>query len=225
MSFQYCCFTKNDIGRSYLSLRKISTFSKVGQKSMFKINNSGKTCFIIIFCFFCSVASASSGSSAIDVKFEGSTISAVLEDAPLGQILKMVVREKGIWLNWKQSLYDERISIRFNDIPLAEGLSRILSNINYAFIFNKDKHLVGLIILGKKGSDASFTHGRVSRNPFEKSTKQPSLENPESESGEIVKGKQFPRTEDQDADTTNGLLFGVSLPPVNSGSSIEILPH
>jgi len=179
---------------------------------------------IILFCFFSGIRT-SSGNPVFEIKFEGSTLSARIEEVPLGQVIEMLAREKGIWLSWEKSLYDEKISIQFKDIPLEQGLGRILSNINYAFIYDQDKRLVGLIILGKKGSDGSYMQGEVSKNPFSTSAGQTSSENAGAAPQEAPQRHQFPKIDKEEPDIAGNPPFGISKPPQNQGTGIEIFPY
>jgi hypothetical protein len=192
---------------------------------MRKINYIATASFMIMLFCFCSGITPSYGSEALEIRFKGAMITASIEDAPLGQILEMLVIEKGIWLKWKQSLYNEKISIQFKDMPLEKCLARLLSKMNYAFMYDHNKQLVGLTILGKKGTGGSFTQGGVTSNPFKQSTSASSPGNDRTELNLGFKGHPFPQTDQKVADINEKPLFGVSKPLQNSDSNFEILPH
>jgi hypothetical protein len=88
----------------------------------------------------------------IDLKFQEQTFSADLEEAPLGAIIKRFKEEKGIWFKGKESLLDEKVSVQFKDLPIREGLERILSAMNYSLIFDGEARLVGVVLVGKSGA-------------------------------------------------------------------------
>jgi len=77
-------------------------------------------------------------------------MSAELQGVSLRLVLEKLEREKGIWFKGDESVLEEEVSIRFKDLPLYEGLRRILSHINHVLVFDGDNGLVGLFILGKK---------------------------------------------------------------------------
>jgi len=106
-------------------------------------------CIFIFFCLgsFCSI---SSGKEEIDVKVKGQMMSAELQGVSLRLVLEKLEREKGIWFKGDESVLEEKVSIRFEDLPLQEGLRRILSDINHVLVFDGDNGVVGLFILGKK---------------------------------------------------------------------------
>ena len=110
--------------------------------------------FVVFFTFgyFClgSFSSASSGKEEIGLEFKGQIMSAELQGVSLRMVLEKLKRERGIWFTGDESALEENISVQFDDLPLDEGLRRILSNINHALVFDRGRGLVGLFILGKK---------------------------------------------------------------------------
>ena len=121
-----------------------------------------KTIFILfaasLFCFSIStVLRAQEGK--IYLTFKDQTLSADLEEAPLKVIINRFKEEKGIWFKGKESLLDEKVSLQFKDLPIEKGLQRILSDMNYSLLFDKDANVVGVILIGKSGT----TSGRKGR--------------------------------------------------------------
>jgi len=94
--------------------------------------------------------SVSSGKGEIGLKFKGQLMSAELQGVSLRLILEKLNREKGIWSKGDESVLEEKVSVRLMDLPLLEGLRRILSDFNHVLVFDRDKRLVGLFILDKK---------------------------------------------------------------------------
>jgi hypothetical protein len=156
-----------------------------GVKAMKFMSKMGKIfsiCCIVVFSCL-GFSPASSGKEGIGLKLTGEAMSAELQGVSLRLILERLEEEKGIWFKGDESALDESISIRFEDLPLHEGLRRILSNINHVLVFDRERGLVGLFILGKKDPGrgaprgggiatgkslpAQFTEGAtVSRDPF-----------------------------------------------------------
>lgn len=132
----------------------------------------GKITKFIIACFmlpcFCLgfPPSSSPGTEAIGLELRGQTVSAELEGVSLRLVLEKLEKEKGIWFRGDESVLDEEVSIRFKDLPLHEGLRRILFTINHVLVFDEKERLVGLFIIGKKNTasptsrDAAIATGK-----------------------------------------------------------------
>jgi hypothetical protein len=199
--------------------------------------------FIILLLFLSGSFSRSlADTGEININFSGSRISARLKDAPLDQVLAVLKREKGIWFNWHASLADETISMQFKDLSLEEGLNRILSRINHARIFDHNKQLVGLFILGNGGVNSKLIQHVRSENktafPFQsnedigldKSAVENS-ENPFSSAGsefeptEMAKENPFSQIESQGMETSNAPFFEVSSSPQQSVSDFSPFPN
>ena len=73
----------------------------------------------------------------IDLTIHGEVLSAKLRGIPLKIILEKLERERGIWFRGNKSLLDEAITVQFTDLPLEEGLNRILASMNYSLVFNR----------------------------------------------------------------------------------------
>lgn len=180
----------------------------------------GKITKIIMACFMltCSCLgfspSASSGKEEIDMEFKGKVMSAELEGVSLRLVLEKLGKEKGIWFRGDESVLDEEVSIRFMDLPLHEGLRRILSNINHVLVFDEGKGLVGLFIIGKKNTasrtsrDAAIVTGKslpsrpakedtASEDPFGIFLDAGHAGNPKTRSRDGAIGKNFSPLEDQ----------------------------
>ncbi len=90
----------------------------------------------------------------LELDFNGETCSLDAAKVPLKTVLAKIKDEKGVWLKVSQSSAEETISLRFRDLPIREGIERILRNFNYSLHFNQNGKLLGATILGvKEGSD------------------------------------------------------------------------
>jgi len=150
----------------------------------------GKMTKIIMACLMLACSwlgfspSASSSTAEIGLEFKGQMMSAELQGVSLRLILEELESEKGIWFKGDESVLDEEVSIRFKDLPLHEGLRRILSTINHVLVFDEGERLVGLFIIGRKDTasrtsrDAAIVSGKtyppqpakepvVTKDPFE----------------------------------------------------------
>ena len=64
----------------------------------------------------------------LELNLNGETSSVNIEKVPLGRVLTMIKKKKGIWYKVNQSSAEETISIRFSDLSIREGIERILRN-------------------------------------------------------------------------------------------------
>jgi hypothetical protein len=111
---------------------------------------------------------ASAAGWDIDLTIEGEVLSARLRGVPLKAVLETLERERGIWFKGNSLLLDERITVQFTDLPLEEGLNRILAPMNYSLVFDRNGRLVGVIVVarGTENRPASETRaGEEQRIP------------------------------------------------------------
>jgi len=89
----------------------------------------------------------------MDLDFKKRTLSANIRGATLSAVIEEIKKEKAVWFKlWfkeKDSLLREKISLRFDNLPIRRGLKRIFSNTNHSFVFDDQGNLVGVILLGK----------------------------------------------------------------------------
>jgi hypothetical protein len=81
------------------------------------------------------------------------TISANLEGVPLGEILQQIKNQSTIWYRGNEPLLEQKISVRFKDLPVEDGVKRILAPFNYSLMFDANGGLEGVILLGKSHTD------------------------------------------------------------------------
>lgn len=169
-------------------------------------------CCALVFFSLGSFSWAASVKGEIDLKFKGERMSVELQEVSLSAILKELEREKGIWFKGDESLLEETVSTRFEDLPLQEGLSRILFRINHTFVFDQNEKLVGLYILDRKqpGSRMARDAGIVSEKPRALQPVPPHG-SPETKSRKTTKDKAskypfkiFPFAPPEDSETEMG---------------------
>ena len=107
--------------------------------------------------------------SDVSIRFDRGTVSADIRQASLSTVLKAIREEKGIWLETgflkDESLLDERISLKFQDIPVKDGLERILSGINHCLVF-EEGGIAGVMLFGKAGNGGgSYRQRRTVTRP------------------------------------------------------------
>jgi len=112
--------------------------------------------FPLYLCLLFLLASISPGwlmAETGDIQFQGDKMSADLKGVSLGSALAMIEQEKGIWFKGDASSLKEKVNVTFGDSSLQDGLKRILWGLNYSLVFDGQKRLKGVFILGKS------THG------------------------------------------------------------------
>jgi len=116
------------------------------------MNNVSKTtlsCLIIGLLLSLSHITAIAEQGKIRLEFKDQNLSADIEETPLKAIIEKIKKQKGIWFKGKESLLTEKVSVRFKDLPIQDGLKQILSTLNYSLIFDKQNSLIGVIVLEK----------------------------------------------------------------------------
>lgn len=116
--------------------------------------------FISVFIFNayhigCAAPSSSEGKT-LDITFNNGRLSVKLKDSPLENVLQEIMIQSGakIWLNDK---IDEKVTIEYKNIPVEEGVRRILKDKNYAFVYSPYETNAGkLSIVGSSKSKEIF---------------------------------------------------------------------
>ena len=91
----------------------------------------------------------------IGLTFKGQRVSAKFTEVPLRIILEKLEREKAIWFKGSKSLFEEKVTVQFTHLSLEKALKRILGTRDYSLVFDNNKSLRGVILIGK--GDASQT--------------------------------------------------------------------
>jgi hypothetical protein len=107
----------------------------------------------------------------VDFEIKGDLLSVDLSDASLMDILNKLKTTKGIWFKAEPSQLGERVSARFQGLPLERGLQRILASQDYCLYFDTTGKLIGINLIKKDMKEvqrgASFRPPEPSRNmPF-----------------------------------------------------------
>lgn len=110
-----------------------------------------KATFCLIVClltFFVSVALHSV--LALDGPPEP-LISLTVTDEPLGDVLDTINRETGYQFNLDRKWQDHPVSASINNLPLEQGLRRLLRSLNHSIIWESDKILT-IMVFGSADS-------------------------------------------------------------------------
>jgi len=121
--------------------------------------------FFIIFCavifHLCEtrVHSSESVSSFGIFITEHEMMSANLRDANLREVLREIEKQHKVRFKGDEALYQNKISVQFDNLPLQDGLKRILSSMNYSLVFGPNDKLVGVVIISKGTSQPTSSRG------------------------------------------------------------------
>ena len=105
-------------------------------------------CFSLVICLNSYVAAEPPLKKA-ELQITDGKISAQLINASLRDIARKIKAQGVIWFEADADLSDYNISVRFTDIPLDEGLRRILRGMNHSLFYNTDNSVTKMFILGK----------------------------------------------------------------------------
>ena len=133
------------------------------------------------------------------------------ERVPLSKILESVAREAGIEIT-PSPHSEEMVSLQFSDIPLEEGLKKIMRKTNYALIYEKegaqpDSERLRMVIFypedGNRSVSMNFRQERVNRTVREDdSQRDESVDEVTAEDTEINKEESDQPDDDNNGNTT-----------------------
>ena len=102
--------------------------------------------------FLCSVVSAQE--ERLYLAFDQGRLTANIKNTPLKAVLNRIKEQRSIYFDKgfmrNPSLLDNDVSVQFTNLPIRNGLERILSGINHSLIF-KGNRVEGVMLLGKPG--------------------------------------------------------------------------
>jgi hypothetical protein len=144
------------------------------------------------------------------------TLSLEARNEPLGKLLDRISQETAYVFQLDPSWATYPVTISFRNLPLGQGLKRILANLNHAVVYEGPREvriiIFGKVVLQPAGSSASSQPMPVSPSMNEESTEEGGDEDIGNKEGEEapekapVEGKQ-PETRENDE--------GVKAPPAN----------
>jgi len=79
---------------------------------------------------------AASSALAENVTIQNGRISVDLKEASILDIAKDIEKNSGVTFKGDDSLLEEKVSVYFKDLPLDEGIRRILANLNYTLMYD-----------------------------------------------------------------------------------------
>lgn len=81
-----------------------------------------------------------SGSPSMVISLHGDRLTATLRQAPVGVVLAELARQTGIHVHVEGAAAIETVSAEFMNLPLEEGIKRILQGKNYALTYTEETH-------------------------------------------------------------------------------------
>ena len=122
--------------------------------------------FVSLFelLFLCGIVSAQE--RRLYLTFDQGKVTANIKNTPLQAVLDRIKQQRRIYFDTgfmrESSLLDNDISVQFTNLPVQNGLKRILSGINHSLIL-KEHGVVGVMLLGKPGKRRYRPSRRVVR--------------------------------------------------------------
>ena len=116
-------------------------------------------------------ATTKHGEANTDIKFDNGRLSVKLKNAPLDKVLKEIMAQSGARI-WLSDSIDTAVTIEFQDIPIRDGVHKILKDKNYAFVYTPNEKKEGSLAFIKqnKTDDAA---NRVNDDLLQKSRLKP----------------------------------------------------
>ena len=116
-------------------------------------------------------------SLAQGVSIRDGLISVDLREAPLVSVAGDIERQSGISFKGDDSLVEERISVAFNDLPLEQGIKRILATLNYSLLFDSRGEISEVVIMSE-GSAPATAQPQIRRAPARRAPPAPAQQRP-----------------------------------------------
>lgn len=107
---------------------------------------------LIALLLLCGVVSAQE--KRLYLAFDQGRLTANIKNTPLNAVLDRIKEQRSIYFDKgfmrDPSLLDNDVSVQFTNLPVQDGLERILSGINHSLFFKGDS-VEGVMLLGKPG--------------------------------------------------------------------------
>ena len=121
-------------------------------------------CAGLIVSFFVGFFDYQHALCAEAVSVKDGLLSVNLKDNSLLEVARDIESQSGVWFRGDETLFQEKISVTFNDLPLEEGLKRILTNLNYSLMFDNKNKVAGVMVMGE-GKPAGTQPARPGAQP------------------------------------------------------------
>ncbi len=121
-------------------------------------------CAILVVSCILGFFLCQNGLCAEAVSVKDGLLSVNLKETSLLDVARDIEKQSGVWFRGDETLFQEKISVSFNDLPLEEGLKRILTNLNYSLMFDNKNKVAGVMVMGE-GKPAGAQPGRPGVQP------------------------------------------------------------
>jgi hypothetical protein len=121
-------------------------------------------CGFLVILSALSLFSFASAQAADLVSVKDGLLSVNLKDTSLLEVARDIEKQSDVWFRGDETLFQEKISVTFNDLPLEEGLKRILTNLNYSLMFDAKNKVAGVMVMGE-GKPVGAQPGRPGAQP------------------------------------------------------------
>ena len=111
------------------------------------------------------------------VTIQNGRMSVDLQEASLVGVAKDIEKQAGISFKGDESLLEEKVSVSFKDLPIEEGIKRILANMNYSLMFDNQGQVSEVMIMSE-GSGAVAPQPQVRPAPVRTGTPSASERRP-----------------------------------------------
>jgi len=109
-----------------------------------------KTKFNLIWFFIMVILfPGASVAKKTNLTINGKYLSVDLQGTSLKAVFETLEKEKGIWIIGDPSLLDKKLSVKFTNHSLEDGIKKILASMNYCLVFDSDGALIGTFLVGK----------------------------------------------------------------------------
>ena len=119
---------------------------------------------LIVLLFLRGVVSAQE--KRLYLAFDQGRLTANIKNTPLKAVLDRIKEQRSIYFDKgfmrDPSLLDNDVSVQFTNLPIRNGLERILSGINHSLIFKGDR-VEGVMLLGEPGKRIYRPPSRIVR--------------------------------------------------------------
>jgi len=105
-----------------------------------------------------------SADAADQVSVKDGFLSVNLKETSLLEVARDIEKQSGVWFRGDETLFQEKISVSFDGLPIEEGLKRILTNLNYSLMFDNKNKVAGVMVMGE-GKPAVAQPGRPGAQP------------------------------------------------------------
>lgn len=95
------------------------------------------------------VRDASASEASFDLTFRDNLLNAKIETVSLKEVLERLSRLTNIEISLEKSVGDETVTVEFKNLPLEEGILRILQGKSYALTYDQNPFLKGRRVLPK----------------------------------------------------------------------------